>query len=64
MLLQLSQGIGQMPMFTAQVTFRYPIVGQIIFRQPNNEPEMDTTIIVENLVHADGSALNNSAEHR
>lgn len=64
MLLQLPQSAGQMPMFSVQVTFRYPIVGQIIFRQPRNEPEMDTTIIVENLVHADGSALNNSANHR
>ncbi|KAG7190089.1 hypothetical protein KM043_006224 [Ampulex compressa] len=55
---------GQTPMFTAQVTYRYPIVGRIIFRQPRDNPEMDTTIIIENLVHADGNALNNSAEHR
>ncbi|XP_024941705.1 uncharacterized protein LOC107268693 isoform X2 [Cephus cinctus] len=55
---------GQMPMFTAEVIFRYPLVGRIIFRQPKNEPQMDTTILIENLVHADGSSLNNSAEHR
>ncbi|XP_047350470.1 uncharacterized protein LOC124949465 isoform X2 [Vespa velutina] len=62
--LHLPQNAGQIPMFTAQVIFRYPIVGKIIFRQPKNNPEADTTIIIENLVHADGSALNNSAEHR
>ncbi|KAK2588649.1 hypothetical protein KPH14_006415 [Odynerus spinipes] len=62
--LQLAQNTGQMPMFTAQVLFRYPIVGKVIFRQPKNNPEADTTIIIENLVHADGSALNNSADHR
>ena len=53
-----------MPLTTAQVIFRYPIVGRIIFRQPKDEPEMDTTVLVENLVHADGTSLNNSAEHR
>lgn len=55
---------GQIPMMTAQVIFRYPIVGQIILRQPKDDPQADTTIIVENLVHADGSSLNNSAGHR
>lgn len=51
-------------MVTAQVIYRYPIVGKIIFRQPKNDPQMDTTIIIENLVHADGNALNNSELHR
>lgn len=51
-------------MITAQVIIRYPIVGKIIFRQPRDEPEMDTTIIVEHLVHADGTALNDSVDHR
>ncbi|XP_008545809.1 uncharacterized protein LOC103570004 [Microplitis demolitor] len=60
----ISQTAGQMPMLTAQAVFRYPIVGRIIFRQPQNEPEMDTTIIIENLIHSDGSALNNTADHR
>ncbi|XP_076297419.1 DNA-directed RNA polymerase II subunit RPB2 isoform X3 [Lasioglossum baleicum] len=55
---------GQMPMITAQVIYRYPIVGRITFRQPQNDPQMDTTIIIEYLVHADGNALNNSASHR
>lgn len=51
-------------MMTAQVIYRYPIVGKIIFRQSKNDPQMDTTIIIENLVHADGNALNNSELHR
>ncbi|KZC13221.1 hypothetical protein WN55_05919, partial [Dufourea novaeangliae] len=54
----------QVPMLTAQVIYRYPIVGRIIFRQPQNDPQMDTTILIEYLVHADGNALNNSASHR
>ena len=53
-----------MPMTTAEVIFRYPIVGKIVFRQPKNEPEMDTTIIIEQLIHSDGSAFNNSFDHR
>ncbi|XP_053977399.1 uncharacterized protein LOC128875655 isoform X1 [Hylaeus volcanicus] len=62
--LYLPDNTGQMPMITARVVYRYPIVGQIIFRQPQNDPEMDTTIIIEHLIHADGNALNNSALHR
>ncbi|XP_011497265.1 PREDICTED: uncharacterized protein LOC105361711 [Ceratosolen solmsi marchali] len=61
---QLPENAGQMPMNTAEVIFRYPIVGKIIFRQPRNEPEMDTTIIIENLIHTDGSILNDSFDHR
>jgi len=53
-----------MSMHTAEVVFRYPIVGRILFRQPRNDPEMDTTIIIEHLVHADGNAINNTADHR
>lgn len=37
----------QMPMSTAQVLFRYPIVGKILFRQPRDDPFQDTTIIIE-----------------
>ncbi|XP_043258035.1 uncharacterized protein LOC122400578 [Colletes gigas] len=62
--LYLPDNTGEMPMLTAQVVYRYPIVGRIIFRQPQNYPEMDTTIIIENLIHADGNTLNNSALHR
>ncbi|XP_034178940.2 uncharacterized protein Rsod isoform X1 [Osmia lignaria lignaria] len=62
--LYLPDNTGQMPILTAEVVYRYPIVGRIIFRQPKNDPQMDTTIIIENLIHADGNALNNSALHR
>lgn len=62
--LYLSDNTGEMPIVTAQVIYRYPIVGKIIFRQPKNEPQMDTTIIIENLIHADGNTLNNSGYHR
>ncbi|XP_037029000.1 uncharacterized protein LOC119069178 isoform X1 [Bradysia coprophila] len=54
----------QTAMFTAEVLFRYPIVGRILFRQPRDEPWVDTTIIVEYLIHADGSTLNKSLDHR
>lgn len=54
----------QTAMFTAEVLFRYPIVGRILFRQPRDEPWVDTTIIVEYLIHADGSTLNKSIDHR
>lgn len=64
LILYLPDNMGQMPMLTAQVVYRYPIVGRIIFRQPENDPQMDTVIIIENLIHADGNALNNSAHHR
>lgn len=37
----------QMQMITAQVHFRYPIVGKVLFRQPRDDPLHDTTIIVE-----------------
>lgn len=54
----------QMPMITAEVLFRYPLVGRILFRQPRDDPKLDTTIIVEYLIHADGSTLNSSESHR
>lgn len=54
----------QMPMYTAEILFRYPIVGRILFRQPKDDPESDTTIIIENLVHADGTTVNNTEGHR
>lgn len=54
----------QLPMVTGQVLFRYPIVGRILFRQPRDDNTLDTTIIVEYLIHADGSTLNSSESHR
>ncbi|XP_037950401.1 uncharacterized protein LOC119681315 [Teleopsis dalmanni] len=56
--------IYQKPMFTAQVLFRYPIVGRVLFRQPAEESWQDTTILFEYLIHADGSTQNNTFSHR
>uniref|UniRef100_A0A336LP05 CSON014973 protein n=1 Tax=Culicoides sonorensis TaxID=179676 RepID=A0A336LP05_CULSO len=49
---------------TAVVIFKYPIVGKIVFKQPTNTYWEDTTIIVEYLIHADGSSLNTTLNHR
>jgi Cu/Zn superoxide dismutase len=54
----------KIPIFTAGVVFRYPIVGRVIFRQARDQPWSDTTVIVETLVHSDGISLNNTADHR
>ncbi|XP_077282996.1 superoxide dismutase family protein Rsod [Arctopsyche grandis] len=54
----------QTQMYTAQVILRYPLVGRVILRQPKDEPWVDTSILFEYLVHADGSNLNNSFQHR
>ncbi|CAG9822020.1 unnamed protein product, partial [Phaedon cochleariae] len=54
----------QKQIFTAQVIFRYPTVGRMLMRQAKDEPWADTTVMIEYLVHADGAALNNSADHR
>lgn len=37
----------QLPMITAHVHFRYPIVGKILFRQARDDPLHDTTVIIE-----------------
>lgn len=54
----------KIPIFSAGVVFRYPVVGRIIFRQVRDQPWSDTTVIVETLVHGDGICLNNTADHR
>ncbi|XP_044755346.1 uncharacterized protein LOC123314251 [Coccinella septempunctata] len=54
----------QKPVFTAEVLFRYPTVGRMLFRQAKEEPWADTSILIEYLVHADGASLNNSFNHR
>jgi hypothetical protein len=56
--------VYQMQMYTAQILFRYPIVGKILLRQPKEEPWEDTTVIFEYLIHADGSHQNNTENHR
>ncbi|KAF2895528.1 hypothetical protein ILUMI_10646 [Ignelater luminosus] len=50
--------------FTAEVIFRYPIVARILFRQPKEEQWADTTVLFEYMIHADGSQINNTGEHR
>jgi Cu/Zn superoxide dismutase len=54
----------QLPIQTLQILFRYPIVGKIIFRQPMNQPWYDTTVLIEYLIHADGSSVNNTENHQ
>lgn len=51
-------------MRSAQVLFRYPIVGRVLLRQPRDEWWSDTTVLVEYLIHADGAQINNTDEHR
>lgn len=55
---------SQLQIHTAQVLFRYPIVGKILFRQPKDQPWHDTTVLIEYLIHADGASINNSDSHR
>ncbi|KAI8423349.1 hypothetical protein MSG28_014359 [Choristoneura fumiferana] len=54
----------QTPMSAAEVVFRYPLVGRVVFRQPRDRPWEDTTITVENLIHADGANVNDTFGHR
>ncbi|XP_022116350.2 uncharacterized protein LOC110994148 [Pieris rapae] len=54
----------QTPMSSAEAVYRYPIVSRVIFRQPLEKPWEDTTIIIENMIHSDGSNVNNTHEHR
>lgn len=49
---------------TADVIYRYPLVGRIVFRQLIDVGATETIIIIESLVHADGTTLQNSNEHR
>ncbi|XP_063389539.1 uncharacterized protein LOC134675251 [Cydia fagiglandana] len=54
----------QTPMTTAEAVFRYPLVGRVLFRQPQERPWEDTTIIIESLIHADGANVNDTFGHR
>lgn len=54
----------QVPMTTLEIQFRYPIVGRILFRQPQEQSWLDTTMLIEYLIHADGSTLNTTHGHR
>ncbi|KAK9501516.1 hypothetical protein O3M35_012226 [Rhynocoris fuscipes] len=59
-----SQPDYKMPIITAEVIYRYPIVGRIIFQQPAPPYFGETTILVEGLVYSDGTSLNTTNEHR
>lgn len=54
---------SDLPMIRAAVTFRYPIVGEIIFEQPEDDPLAETMVYIPNLVYSDGSR-NDTGEHR
>uniref|UniRef100_A0A182WSI4 Superoxide dismutase copper/zinc binding domain-containing protein n=1 Tax=Anopheles quadriannulatus TaxID=34691 RepID=A0A182WSI4_ANOQN len=54
----------QVPILTAQILYRYPIVGRILFRQVKDEHWSETAVIFEYLIHADGSNVNKTADHR
>ncbi|CAH1405229.1 unnamed protein product [Nezara viridula] len=52
----------KLPVLTAEVSYRYPLVGKIIMHQPVEGGE--TTVLVEGLVYSDGSSQNTTHEHR
>lgn len=47
----------------AAVTFRYPLVGELVFEQDADDPLADTSILVTRLVYSDGSR-NTTGDHR
>ncbi|KAK7069333.1 hypothetical protein SK128_014470, partial [Halocaridina rubra] len=51
------------PQIRAVVTFRYPLVGEIIFEQDADDPLTDTHIFVDHLLYSDGSR-NDTGKHR
>ncbi|KAG0723410.1 Superoxide dismutase [Cu-Zn] [Chionoecetes opilio] len=51
------------PQIRAAVTFRYPLVGEIVFEQEADEPLSDTSVLVTYLVYSDGSR-NTTGDHR
>ncbi|XP_075237952.1 superoxide dismutase family protein Rsod [Lycorma delicatula] len=54
----------KVPMNTAQVIYRYPLAGRILMRQVAEDWTADTAILIEQLVHADGTSVNNTHDHR
>lgn len=51
-------------LFISLLHVRYPIAGRIIFRQPSEDWTEDTIILMDMLVHADGTSLNDTKDHR
>lgn len=56
--------ITQTVITSAEVIFKYPIVGRILFRQPQDQFWEDTTILIEYLIHADGASVNDTTDHK
>ncbi|CAL4177305.1 unnamed protein product, partial [Meganyctiphanes norvegica] len=54
---------SDLPMIRSAVTFRYPVVGEIIFEQPENDPLSETMVYIPSLVYSDGSH-DDTGEHR
>lgn len=54
----------KLPLTTAVVSFRYPVVGRVLIRQPAERHWADSTVLIEYLVHADGTSTNNTDQHR
>ncbi|BES96735.1 Copper/zinc superoxide dismutase (SODC) [Nesidiocoris tenuis] len=52
----------KMPILSAEAVYRYPLVGRVIFYQP--DPYGETTVLVEGLIHADGMSQNTTSNHR
>ncbi|XP_043222633.1 uncharacterized protein LOC122381912 [Amphibalanus amphitrite] len=51
------------PMVTAAAVFRFPLAGRVLFLQPEDAPEEDTTVLLEGLLYNDGS-MNGTGAHR
>lgn len=46
------------------MNIRYPLAGRILMRQTAEDWTADTTILIDQLVHADGTSTNNTHNHR
>ena len=51
------------PMITAAAIFRFPLGGRVLFSQPEDSPDEDTTVLQEGLLYNDGS-MNGTDRHR
>ena len=51
------------PVVTAAAVFRFPLAGRVLFLQPEDSPEEDTTVLLEGLLYNDGS-MNGTDWHR
>lgn len=51
------------PTVTAAAVFRFPLGGRVLFVQPEDAPDEDTTVLVEGLLYNDGT-MNGTEQHR